>query len=201
MKRNKPVCANHSGTPSPMASIESHIVALMGQMAKLRQPLNVAEGLALANSLIEGTNWEEDLISFKKKRGWKQFTTDGQRKPLLGKKWYKGFWKRYGHLLEKKRGQKFSKDCAEWSIHRNFVQMYEEVYDAMVLAGVAKKIDVPKWVNQEGNETDEVNAFGRKVTHVLCRPETLSYHSPERVLSVSFSRVNTAVRLPAGQNL
>jgi hypothetical protein len=148
LKRDKLVCTTHSGTTSPMAPIEEHIVALMAQMAKMRQPLNVSEGLALANSLIEATTWEKDLISFKEKRGWKALTSDGQKKSLLGKKWYRGFWKRYSHLLEKKKGQTFSKDCAEWSIYRNFAQMYDEVYDAMVVAGVAVKLDAPIWVNQ-----------------------------------------------------
>ena len=171
LKRNKLICTTHTGTASPMAPIEEHIVALMVQMAKMRQPLNVSEGLALANSLVEGTKWEDDLISFKERRGWKQLTSDGQKKPLLGKKWYKGFWKRYGHLLEKKKGQKFSKDRAEWSIYRNFLQMYDEVYDAMVVAGVAKKLDFPIWVKHHGIETSEADAFGRMATHTLCRPD------------------------------
>jgi hypothetical protein len=54
--------------------------------------------------------------------------------PLLGRKWYQGFWNRHGHRLEKKKGQKFSKDRSEWSIHQNFVQMYDKVYERMELA-------------------------------------------------------------------
>ena len=80
VKRNRLICSNHSGTTSPMAPIEEHIVALLSQMAKMRQPLNVSEGLSLANSLIEGTQWEEQLISFKESRGWKHLTSDGQKK-------------------------------------------------------------------------------------------------------------------------
>jgi hypothetical protein len=49
--------------------------------------------------------------------------------------------------------------------------MYDDVYDAMVEAGVAKKLDEPIWVNNEGIETDEKDAFGRKATHALCHPD------------------------------
>jgi hypothetical protein len=53
--------------------------------------------------------------------------------------------------------------------------MYDEVYDAMVLAGVAIKLDAPIWVNQQGFETDEADAFGRKVTHMLMHPEYMLF--------------------------
>jgi hypothetical protein len=171
VKRNRLICSNHSGTTSPMALIEEHIVALLSQMAKMRQPLNVSEGLSLANSLIKGTKWEEELISFKERRGWKHLTSDSQKKPLLGRKWYQGFWKRHGHLLERKKGQKFSKDRTEWSIYHNFAQMYDDVYDAMVEACVAKKLDEPIWVKNEDIETDEKDGFGRMATHALCHPD------------------------------
>ena len=49
-------------------------------MSRLRQPLNVSQGLSLANSLIEGTQWEDIAIEFKKKRGWNPFTSDGEKK-------------------------------------------------------------------------------------------------------------------------
>jgi hypothetical protein len=77
-------------------------VSLMQQMAKMRQPLNVSEGLSLANSLVEGTEWEEKIVEFKTKRGWKPYATDGSKNPILGPKWYRGFWKRHGHEVEKK---------------------------------------------------------------------------------------------------
>ncbi len=55
-----------------MAPVEAYIVSLMQQMAKMRQPLNVSEGLSLANSLIEGTELEEKVVEFKSKRGWRR---------------------------------------------------------------------------------------------------------------------------------
>ncbi len=104
---------------SPMAPVEEYIVSLMKQMAKMRQPFNISEGLNLANALIEGTEWEEKIVAFKLNRGWKPHAADGTKNPILGQKWYRGFWKRHGHLIERKKGQKFSKDWSEWSIYRN----------------------------------------------------------------------------------
>jgi hypothetical protein len=47
--------------------------------------------------------------------------------------------------------------------------MYDDIYNAMVEAGV-KKLDEPIWVNNEGIETDMKNSFGRMATHALCHP-------------------------------
>jgi hypothetical protein len=171
VRKNKPICPPHAGTESPMAPVEKYIVSLMEQMAKMRQPLNISEGLSLANSLVEGTEWEKAIVDFKTKRGWKPFDEKGEKKAVLGQKWYKNFWKRHSHLLERKKGHKFSKDRAEWSIYRNFVQMYDEVYEAMEHAGVAQKLPEPMWVDEKQQITEEANAFGRKATHLLIRPD------------------------------
>ena len=77
--------------------------------------------------------------------------------------------------LKKKKGHKFSKDRSEWSIHRNFVQMYEEVYDAMVKAGVAEKLAEPMWVDDKQQLTNEENAFGQKATHLMLRPDYIIF--------------------------
>lgn len=82
--KNKPICPPHSGTESPLAPVEQYIVSLMEQMAKMRQPLNVSEGLNLANSLIEGTKWEELVVDFKLKRGWNPIDEHGNNKPPQG---------------------------------------------------------------------------------------------------------------------
>jgi hypothetical protein len=173
--RKRLLVARHPGTASPLKPIEDYIIAMLNQMAKMRQPLCVSEGLALANALIEGTEWEQRLLDFKTKRGWKQFDENNEEKKLLGRKWYKGFFKRNAHLLERKTTQRFAKDRSEWSVYRNFEQMYDEVYEAMEKAGVARKLDEPIWVDKEGNETEESKAHGRRATHVLTRPDMVIF--------------------------
>jgi hypothetical protein len=53
---------NHRGTTSPMAGIEGHLLAVIIRRAALRQPVYCAEGLELANSVIEGTTTQIDLM-------------------------------------------------------------------------------------------------------------------------------------------
>ena len=89
-----------------MAPIKQYIVSLMQQMAKMHRPLNLSEGLSLANSLVEGTEWENKIVEFKSKRGWKPFAADGSKNPILGAAWYNGFWKHHGHEIEKKKRTK-----------------------------------------------------------------------------------------------
>jgi hypothetical protein len=45
----------HRVTPSPMSGIEGPLLATILRGAALRQPVSCAEGLELANSMIEGT--------------------------------------------------------------------------------------------------------------------------------------------------
>lgn len=171
IQKNRLVCNKHSGTLTPIAPVEKYLVAIIQSMSRLRQPLNVSQGLALANSLVQGTEWEQIILDFKKKRGWKETASDGEKNQVLGQAWYRGFWKRNKHLLERKKGQKFARERSEWSVYRNFVQMYDEVYEAMVYAGVAIELAEPVWVNEKQEETDEQGKFGQKATHLLVRPD------------------------------
>jgi len=46
---------------SPLAGAKEALVAICIQMGKIRQQLNVSEGIVLMNDIIAGTNFEEDL--------------------------------------------------------------------------------------------------------------------------------------------
>ena len=62
----------------------------------------------------------------------------------VGAGYWQGFKKRNGHLIKSKKGKKnFELDCASWSTYANFKQIYEQVYDEMVDAGVAVKMASP----------------------------------------------------------
>ena len=45
--------------------------------------------------------------------------------------------------------------------------MYDIIYDEMVDAGVAEKLDTPVFFNQEGEIVEEFNRFGKKLTQNL----------------------------------
>jgi hypothetical protein len=49
--------------------------------------------------------------------------------------------------------------------------MYDEVYDAMVKAGVAEKLVEPMRVDEMQQLTNKENALGQKATHLLLRPD------------------------------
>ena len=49
--------------------------------------------------------------------------------------------------------------------------MYEDVEDEMVDAGVARKRDIPVWVDREGNLTNQDSAYGLKSQTELLKPD------------------------------
>jgi hypothetical protein len=51
-------------------------------------------------------------------------------------------------------------------MHRDFIQLYDKVYEAMVKAGVAEKILEPMGVDEKQQATDKETAFGQKTTHL-----------------------------------
>ena len=70
--------------------------------------------------------------------------------PVLGRKYWALFKKRWEHKLVSKRGQKFAMDRNNALTYSNVCQMYEDVYESMVDAGVAIKLKEPS-LNEVGN--------------------------------------------------
>jgi len=133
----------------------SHLMlAPKPHLSKMHQPLGVSEGISLANSLIDGTEWENVVVEFKTKRGLNPLDKDGNKNPNLGQKWYANIWKSNAHLLEKKKEHKFSNDQSDLSIYHNFIQMYGKVYDSMEKTGGAEKLSEPVWVLEKQLKTE-----------------------------------------------
>ena len=57
----------HSGLTFPLISFEPQIVAILVQMAQIRQCLTPSEAVQLINSLIRGTQLQQGLIKWKVK--------------------------------------------------------------------------------------------------------------------------------------
>jgi hypothetical protein len=49
--------------------------------------------------------------------------------------------------------------------------MYDEVYEAMEKAGVARRLEETILVDKEQKETEQENVFGQRATHLLTRPD------------------------------
>ena len=137
-KRTKNKMVLQGGGPeSLMASVEPHLIELILAMAEIRRCLSTSEALALGNDLIRGTPTESKIIEWKKQRNEYR---DGS--PVLGSKWWQLFKRRWSHRLVTKRGQKFAMDRSCALTYANVRKMYDDVYQCMVEAGVAKKLDV-----------------------------------------------------------
>ena len=92
-----------------MLLVEPLIISLIVQLSRIRAPILCSTGLALANSLIRGTETEAKVIEWKKK--YSQMSDewiDGNN--ILGRGYWQGFMSRNGQEVESKRGEKFAMD-------------------------------------------------------------------------------------------
>ncbi len=71
----------------PAAQVQQYIVSLIQQLAKMCPPLTISDGVYLANSLIDGPQWENVVAQFKTRKGWKLHDENGNKKPTLGLEW------------------------------------------------------------------------------------------------------------------
>ena len=65
--RHRDLSKSKTGTLSSMTAVEPFLVDLYLKKARMGQPMGMSEGLAFANSLIEGTELEEKVIQYKER--------------------------------------------------------------------------------------------------------------------------------------
>ena len=152
------------GHVSPLLPLEDTVVKFIIKMAEIRQSLTPSKGLALINLLISEMPIQKDLEEWKQKYS-------NNVSGSVGKGYWRAFLKRNSHKIVSKRGQKYELDRQNWTTYANFVDMYEQCIAQMVRAGVAKKRTTPVWMNRDGKECRESDAFGCKVTHDLIHPD------------------------------
>ena len=154
-----------------MLAIEPYLVEMITQLKKKRVPISSRQGLALANSMISGTAYEEKVLEWKETHC-VSFRNNVEGKPMvLGKGYWAGFMKQNKHLVKARKGVKFDSKRADLCTHQNFQRMYEEVYGAMVLGGIASKLDTPVWFDKHGNIVEQDTA------HLAWHPST-TYRNP-----------------------
>ena len=161
------LCKSAKGPYSPMKLVEPKLVDLIIQMSRIRRCLTVSQCLLLANDLIEGTDVEKAVVEYKKK-----IKASNSEKANLGTKYWKGFKKRWGHVLTFKRGQKFALDRSAALTFCNINKMYDEVYGALVECNVASKYEIPIYTTNNGSiATEWEEKFGLPCTHKIDHPE------------------------------
>jgi hypothetical protein len=155
------------GHRSPLLPLEPVFVSTIVQMARIRQSLTPSQGLALINGMVEGTREQANLISFKDK----YCVCSEEDMGKVGRGYWRGFRRRNNHMLVSKRGQKYELDRSMWSTYANFIQMYDQVGEELVNAGVARKLETAVWMDKCGVECAEKDAYGCKVTIDITEPD------------------------------
>ncbi len=141
---------------SPVADIEPLIAYFCIRMARLGEPLSKTLVINLANDLISDTDYQERVKVFKAHHK----ITDGN----LGGRWYHGFMKRNEAILKHHKTKVKDVKWRTWVTEENFQAMYDNVYEAMVEAGVAEELP---------GEVE--SGVGRPTKHNLLRPECVVF--------------------------
>ena len=76
------------------------LVELCLQKARMGQPLGIREGLCFANSIIEGTVYEEAMVMFNTR-----LSIRGSDVSTLGSKYWRNFRRRHEDILESSFGE------------------------------------------------------------------------------------------------
>ena len=160
-----------NGNISPLHSIEQNIVDLLLCMSKVKRALTASESLRLINELIDGTNVQKDLISWKIKK--KIYTKNESDLGKVGLSYWRSFLKRQGHQVRSKVAKKYAIDRSNWTSYLNFKDMYLHIKDVLLNdSKIAIKLDDPIWVDKSGNKVDdEAMAFGCKTDIKIVRPD------------------------------
>ena len=171
VKRNQLIVDRTRGNPSPLSMIEPILLQFSLWKAQAGQPITPSEGLALANSLIKDKPIEQRLKAF-------QLSIKKDITGTLSKKYWQGFWKRHKHELETKRGTRRDVNRTNWVTYENVQRMYNLVYDQMVEARVARRLDPEDYyyVDQQGQKiSDQQESVGLKVTIEITHPEWILF--------------------------
>jgi hypothetical protein len=151
--------ASHLGSMSPMEDIESHLVAVNLQLENMKQPLSASEGWRLANSLIKGTIYQDNVIEWKKKNLLENWNKDGDL-GTLGQTYRINFLKRNPQLWEK-RTFKFDQKRDEYCMLEKFTEMYRDIYFHMMPTKVCTMPPEEHAFNFAGEFCDEKEKQGR----------------------------------------
>ncbi len=106
------------------------------------------------NSLINGTHFQKEVVEFQmaQKLGQDVFSY-GE----VGKGWWQGFLKRNGHRIVTQCGEKFTVDRSDWTTLDNISQMYNIIYNEMIDAKIARKLEDAIFIDHDGKVVDESN--------------------------------------------
>lgn len=95
---------------------------------------------------------------------------------LLGPGYWRGFRAQYYHRFVSKKEVQFGHNRSKWCKYKNFVKMYDLVYEATEIAKIAKKLPEAGWQNEKGEKvSNREEAVGEKVEYDLTHPDYILY--------------------------
>ena len=101
VKRGADLKKSYLGVVSPLASVDPYLVSIFMHKSRIGQPMGMTEGLAVINSMIEGTTHRVKLVNLKKRLKCKQ---DEPGLATLGTSYWSNFGKRHSHVLDSDTG-------------------------------------------------------------------------------------------------
>ena len=150
---------------SPLHNAEFKFVQILLSLADIGVPLSMGQGMALIQSLIQGTPAQSKLIDLQRKiiAGRKTSPKNPTSLGKVSRSYYYGFLSRFNDILESNKGRRFELNRTKWTNYRNFLHMYMDVEKLMVDARLATKLDEPVWVNEQNETVSEIESYGCKV--------------------------------------
>ena len=153
---------------SPLEEIERVVVDACIKLAEIGNALTKYAVISLMEEIIEGTEYEQHLLDYKTKR---KITSK-----IIGKGWYGGFIKRNASKIKRGRCKVRDQKRLTWCTKENFQCMYDSVYERMVSAGVAEKLDHEIMFDKNGDEvSDDSKMVGRKTRYRLTKPSNVVF--------------------------
>jgi hypothetical protein len=110
-KKRKLKCTHH-GPLSPMHEVEAHLLKVILLHGAMHQPVRCGEGLELANSIIEDTMTQLQMIQWKQLHLGKSFREESAA--TLGQKYWQNFRKRQSREIESKKVVRYDSKWDDW---------------------------------------------------------------------------------------
>jgi hypothetical protein len=157
------------GNVSPLYEIEETMINVFIMLGKIGSPVSCGHGVKLINDMITNTVHQKRLIQYKRDRGVKQSEYEMGR---IGPRYWYNFLNKYKNQIVSKKGKRFELNRSKWTRYKNFANMYDNVEEEMLQAGVATKLAVPSYMDKDGNVTQDRKIIkGMKCRSELTKPD------------------------------
>jgi hypothetical protein len=139
---------------SPLYAIEPAIVSIILEQARHAETMGKTQVIELARSMSKGTIHAKRYNDHMKVER-PQSTKLEDEVANIGEKWYRGFKKRHAAHLKTSKSKTSDSKRSTYVTKDNFASMYDDVYDALHDAGIAKKMNDTVMLDKKGNMVDK----------------------------------------------